>query len=1132
MNPVSEIHSSTAGLSNADILKLRHQKAQHSNILDLHNEINTPYNSPHLNLGSRNIDIDVPRSSDTFPSLETKVAGMQKVISFPANTSQLIDNHSEELFPGLGDCNTKTISTPVWRANQPNLNGHGHSQLKSSNDNSIFPNQNGVSNKSMSNSAPKTLPPSLAGRIQAPMIILQSNDVLPRNHLKKPIPEILKDINRKLRTNLSMMIGEGGVLQFRESSNQKEAVKQQAIKELGTLIGSKKSITLPIPRSIRAYIIGKQGSTIKALQESTGARIQLQKMDENSVPVQDDDEMIDVTIEGNSVAIQLADIEVNKIVRERSVNIQTKLRNIPVEFYPFISGKENSTVNAIERAYNVQIRIPSHSIWASHPPPQEPHPGQIPKFSLPTGEDLITLVGDRGNIQAARTEIEQIAQNLSQELTIHQFIVNNSQHQFVIGKQGVSPDYFFAETGCGIILPNDSNEDSITLVGRRDDIETAIEYAIDLASSMNQSIIDISKLYRNASGSSRMHARNITTYLHDRNEIEKICSRYKIHIATPLDSDGASPWEVFYRSENSKIATKAHSEIGSIILAHPPSRMVTIPIDPFFYDYLKREVKPGVRRDFGVHMVIPEKHSKITDVLLVYEGKSEIDSEYQIPREKPDNELIKLFEMGLTDAEQFILGILKKQAQLSETSIDVPRIFHEKLRRYIQKEQKERAAGEIPARVFAAGTRLTLRGPEPIVTSLSIKVRAFVDQAIEDEKERDFTLKFNFPQKFANQLIGKAGSHIKDLKEKFDVEININDGIVELKGPKAKSEAAKSHINSLGRQWADEVTYVLKIDPCFHREIIGTQGNQINRLQTRYKVQIHFPRSAKPIKDDILNGDNVSDADRRVLHTQEPDEVIIKGPKKGADETREEILSLFQYFRDNSHTATVSVQVGQVPSLIGQRGSGIEEIRQISTAKIEVPNVKDIQDTSTRVEVQIKGTKSSVALAKKLIEEKKTLFDNTVIKTLEISKEHHRALIGPQGSILRDIILKAGGSDDRRELRRTVQFPKSDSEENIIKIEGHLEVVDKIIAAMQTIVQDRESRVIDSIEVPIENHRSLIGHNGQIKRDLEQTFNVTLEIPRQGSGLTTIKINGLPPNVEKAKAHILDLISPRKSKSS
>ncbi|KAI6249435.1 hypothetical protein HI914_02785 [Erysiphe necator] len=1130
MTPVTEFHSSTTGLSNADILMLRHQKAQNPNIQNIHDD-NTSYNSLQSNpkLGSRENTTDIPRNSDKFPSLESNVAGKQNLISLSTNESQWVDPHFEELFPGLGDGNAKALSTPIWRANQPNSNMQ--TQLNYANDN-ISPNQNGASNRVGSNSAPKTLPPSLAGRIQAPILVLQSNDILPRNQLKKPIPDTLKDINRKLRTNLTVMTGEGGILQFRESSNQKEAVKQQAIKELGTLLGAKKLTTIPIPRSTRAFIIGKQGTTIKALQESTGARIKLPKVDENSALTYDDDEMVDVTLEGNSVAIQLAHTEINKIVRERSVNIQSKLRNIPAEFNAFISGKEDSNVCALEQAFNVQIQVPSYNFWTTQPPPSKPPTGHLPTFLPPNGDDLITITGDRADVQSARAKIEEIADKLRQELTIDNFMVNNSQHQFVIGKQGVSPEYFFSKTGCSIILPSDSNEDSVTVVGHQDHIENAIDYAIDLASSMNQTLIDISKLYRNSSGSSRLHARNITMYLHDRNEIERICNSYKIHIATPLDPDGASPWEVFYRSENSRIATKAQSEIGSIILAHPPSRMATIPVDPFFYDYLRREISQRVKRDFGVYTVIPKKNSSNVDILLVYEGNSEIDSEYQIPREKPNAEMIKHFEKALTDAQGYILSILSKQAQITETSIDVPRIFHEKLRRYIQREQKERAIDEIPVRVFVSGTRLTMRGPQPAVEALSTKVHTFVAQAIEDEKERDFILKFNFPQKFANQLIGKGGSNIKDLKEKFDVEISINDGFVELKGPKAKSEAAKSHINSLARQWADEVTYVLKIDPCFHREIIGAQGTQINRLQTRYKVQIYFPRSAKSAKDDITNAENSSDAGRRVSNrSQQPDEVIIKGPKKGADETREEILSLFQYLRDNSYTATVSIQAGQIPSLIGQRGSGIEEIRQISTAKIEVPNVKDIKDTSTRVEVQIKGTKSSVAQAKKLIEEKKTLFDNTVVKTLEINKEHHRALIGPQGSILRDIILKAGGPDDRRELRRLVQFPKSDSDENIIKVEGPSEVVDKIIAAMQNIVLDRESRITESVEVPIENHRSLIGHNGQIKRDLEQTFNVSLEIPRQGSGLSIIKICGLPPNVEKAKARITELITARKNKS-
>jgi transcription antitermination factor NusA-like protein len=325
--------------------------------------------------------------------------------------------------------------------------------------------------------------------------------------------------------------------------------------------------------------------------------------------------------------------------------------------------------------------------------------------------------------------------------------------------------------------------------------------------------------------------------------------------------------------------------------------------------------------------------------------------------------------------------------------------FHDKLRRYIKSQQQNRAADEIPVRVTNAGTVVTLRGPAPAVDTLAANVNAFVAQAIEDEKERGFTLSFDFPQKHANQLIGKGGSNIRELREKFDVEIKVDDGKVELKGPKAKADAAKAHISALGRQWADEATYVLKIEPKYHRELIGAQGNVINKLQTRYNVQIHFPRSARPVKDDQSNADAASEVGGRKggRRDQEPDEVIVKGPKKGADGARDELLELLQYNKDNNYTASVTVQQSQIPSLIGQRGREMDLLRESTGARIDVPNGKDVKDPSGRVEIQIKGTKTQVAQAKKLLEEKKTAFDQIVTKNLEVDKKHHSALIGAGG---------------------------------------------------------------------------------------------------------------------------------------
>jgi polyribonucleotide nucleotidyltransferase len=82
-------------------------------------------------------------------------------------------------------------------------------------------------------------------------------------------------------------------------------------------------------------------------------------------------------------------------------------------------------------------------------------------------------------------------------------------------------------------------------------------------------------------------------------------------------------------------------------------------------------------------------------------------------------------------------------------------------------------------------------------------------------------------------------------------------------------------------------------------------------------------------------------------------------------------------------------------------------------------------------------------------------------------------------------------------------------------------VVDKIIATIESMVSERESQVSETIDVPVEKHRSLIGRGGDIKRKLETEFSVSIDIPRQGSEKTGVTITGKPAAVEKAKEHIL-----------
>lgn len=128
------------------------------------------------------------------------------------------------------------------------------------------------------------------------------------------------------------------------------------------------------------------------------------------------------------------------------------------------------------------------------------------------------------------------------------------------------------------------------------------------------------------------------------------------------------------------------------------------------------------------------------------------------------------------------------------------------------------------------------------------------------------------------------------------------------------------------------------------------------------------------------------------------------------------------------------------------------------------------------------------------------------------------------GSNLKEIVVGAGGSDDRRELARTIQFPKQEADGNTIKVEGRTDVVQKILKRIEEIVAERDSQVTEMVEVPIEHHRSLIGRGGDTKRQMESKFTVSIDVPRQGDGKTGVKVTGRPENVAQAKEHIAGII--------
>ncbi|KAK3059633.1 hypothetical protein LTS18_010394 [Coniosporium uncinatum] len=456
---------------------------------------------------------------------------------------------------------------------------------------------------------------------------------------------------------------------------------------------------------------------------------------------------------------------------------------------------------------------------------------------------------------------------------------------------------------------------------------------------------------------------------------------------------------------------QARNDLMNLITGHPPTRVSNVNIDPFYHQHLQQRAAQQLRDEYGVHVVFPEETEDSPELVLVYEGPMP-PSEYQMPRRAPTAAETKQFQRGLGEAEEYLKSLIGGGQELVNRDVEAHPKFHDKIRRYVNREQETLSEDQIPvqlrfpqpapqaARRPAGG--LSMRGPSNAVEDLMTKLVAFIEQEEKDELERSFTTSFDFPQKFANFLIGKRGENIRKLREEFDVEIQVNDGKVELKGPEAKCAKAKSHILAMGKKLEDETTIPLKVEPQYHKDLIGPKGSQVNRLQERYNVRINFPRSANAHDE---NADDATDAGsvKNARPQQPADQVIIKGPSKGAEEAQKEITALLLYLRENSHSATVSVAQSQIPQLIGSGGREMEKLRMETEALIDVPNARDV-DASGRVQIKIKGSKEAVAKAKQQLEARAKVFDDTVTRNIDVDRKHHRALIGAGGKPRRSTI--------------------------------------------------------------------------------------------------------------------------------
>ncbi len=200
--------------------------------------------------------------------MSEKALGKQKARVEPISSkenakpsSNVPDTKSDEVFPSLGDgpkSRAAASFSPAWGARKPTpvanaatngINGYGPGHQRSSSTSSrastpasgmLTPSSMPASATAQSHSSRGPTPQilSMPGR-HTESIHLTPAQLLPRDQLKKPVMDVLRDINKRSKATVEMRPGPGGAINF-EGRGPTDAVRQ-ALKEVAKELGSKVS---------------------------------------------------------------------------------------------------------------------------------------------------------------------------------------------------------------------------------------------------------------------------------------------------------------------------------------------------------------------------------------------------------------------------------------------------------------------------------------------------------------------------------------------------------------------------------------------------------------------------------------------------------------------------------------------------------------------------------------------------------------------------------------------------------------------------------------------------------------------------------------------------------------------------
>ncbi|RDB25479.1 Vigilin 1 [Hypsizygus marmoreus] len=879
-----------------------------------------------------------------------------------------------------------------------------------------------------------------------------------------------------------------------KADTQKELDK--AKRSLLALLSPVITLVIQAPASTIAAIIGPKGATLKQIRDQTSVRVDIPPRDSpthlagnghangfasgKATPSVDEEEeaTVPVTLTGPQPLAYEAHALLNQIISSKTSKSTQRVRDIPTHILPFIIARRPVFIAVAEGAdVNLALNVPGREI---------------------------TVSGDREVVTRVIETIKANIEGISTSLTSLKIALPKRQHRLLVGK---AVEEIMAKSKCAVIIANhDDPSEEVTVWGQGTDLPSGLAAVMERANSQY--------IHEFPLPGPIATSRQILTYMIRVQFAKALTAAHpgvSIFLPTPAVIEKGQTLNVDLVGEKSAVdavVRKISELIGKLIGA---TREVSI-------DWLLHRVIMGknAKKLFhdvhNVQVFFPNESEEKSTVVLIYDPSS--PSASPLPDEKKKH---------LDDVEKELLKLAKDAADVKSEKVPVEARWHEAVVGH-GGTTLNALVGEDKTLSIKVGAEagdpttedvILVRGASVDVDKAVKEILKIVESAKNDEIVNSYSTEFDIDKEYVGRIVGAHGAGVNKLRDQLGVKVDLSDDVDEKdngSGKKKKVVHQKSKVKITGRQenveeakrrilsqlerLADETSEVLKIPPQYHSSLIGQSGKYAIRLEEKYSVKITFPRQSAE------NGEG------KTREQLKPDEVLIKGGKKGVAGAKSELLDAVEFEKESNNILKFTVPSRSVARILGKGGASINEIKDSTDAQIDVERAPD--DGGSVTNITVRGTKKAVAAAKAAILAIADQVAEEITTSVVVESKFHRTLIGAGGQGLKELVLRCGGPSDPKFQAGLIRFPRQGEPSDEVKLRGEPKLVNKLKEELEKLVATLRDRVILAVEIPAVQHRALIGRGGQHLNDLQKKNNVQIQFP----GSRSYNQVGEPENVE------------------